>query len=311
VSPERNPKSKSLLQSTPPDQRLFGTVTSPFASFQLDKSQPSPIHAYTTHDSYMAALSPPLGGAHGISYFLNHKSLPSSPNGTDLDQALRSYNTPLSPDLTFPASQAEPPLAAVASDVEEIDAEPKSVLPAAKRKAARMTDVPGVHVIRPDVQQFGPAPIGTFKCNHPGCKARPFQTQYLLNSHQNVHSTSRPHMCPVGGCKRSEIGHGFKRKNEMIRHSLVHASPGYVCPFCPDREHRYPRPDNLQRHVRVHHQDKDRDDPLLRDVLSLRPEGEMRGRRKRTVPTNLNMPRMEPNMAKLAAETELDHELNL
>ena len=34
----------------------------------------------------------------------------------------------------------------------------------------------------------------------------------------------------------------------MIRHGLVHASPGYVCPFCPDREHKYPRPDNLQRY---------------------------------------------------------------
>jgi hypothetical protein len=33
----------------------------------------------------------------------------------------------------------------------------------------------------------------------------------------------------------------------MIRHGLVHSSPGYICPFCPDREHRYPRPDNLQR----------------------------------------------------------------
>jgi hypothetical protein len=33
----------------------------------------------------------------------------------------------------------------------------------------------------------------------------------------------------------------------MIRHGLVHESPGYVCPFCPDRDHRYPRPDNLQR----------------------------------------------------------------
>ena len=33
----------------------------------------------------------------------------------------------------------------------------------------------------------------------------------------------------------------------MIRHGLVHDSPGYVCPFCPDQQHKYPRPDNLQR----------------------------------------------------------------
>lgn len=86
-----------------------------------------------------------------------------------------------------------------------------------------------------------------FRCTFEGCTAPPFQTQYLLNSHANVHSQARPHYCPVKGCSRGEGGKGFKRKNEMIRHGLVHDSPGYVCPFCPDREHKYPRPDNLQR----------------------------------------------------------------
>ncbi|KAL7940904.1 hypothetical protein V8C42DRAFT_349130 [Trichoderma barbatum] len=89
--------------------------------------------------------------------------------------------------------------------------------------------------------------VGSYSCNVPGCTAPPFQTQYLLNSHANVHSSARPHYCPVQGCPRSEGGKGFKRKNEMIRHGLVHDSPGYVCPFCADREHKYPRPDNLQR----------------------------------------------------------------
>ncbi|RMZ72163.1 C2H2 finger domain transcription factor [Pyrenophora seminiperda CCB06] len=122
---------------------------------------------------------------------------------------------------------------------------------------------------------------GSFKCDYVGCTAAPFQTQYLLNSHTNVHSSNRPHYCPVKDCPRGEGGKGFKRKNEMIRHGLVHQSPGYVCPFCPDREHKYPRPDNLQRHVRVHHPDKDKDDPELRDVLAQRPEGGSRGRRRR------------------------------
>lgn len=90
--------------------------------------------------------------------------------------------------------------------------------------------------------------VGQFICTFQGCNAQPFQTQYLLNSHANVHSSARPHYCPVKGCPRSEGGKGFKRKNEMIRHGLVHDSPGYVCPFCPDREHKYPRPDNLQRY---------------------------------------------------------------
>lgn len=122
---------------------------------------------------------------------------------------------------------------------------------------------------------------GTYTCEYPGCTAQPFQTQYLLSSHQNVHSSARPHYCSVPNCPRSEGGKGFKRKNEMIRHGLVHESPGYVCPFCPDREHKYPRPDNLQRHVRVHHVDKDKDDAQLRDVLAQRPGGPNRGRRRR------------------------------
>ncbi|KAG2416912.1 hypothetical protein HFD88_008129 [Aspergillus terreus] len=125
------------------------------------------------------------------------------------------------------------------------------------------------------------APAGTYKCSHPGCNAAPFQTQYLLNSHAKVHSQDRPHFCPVEGCPRGFGGKGFKRKNEMIRHGLVHNSPGYVCPFCPDQQHKYPRPDNLQRHVRVHHVDKSKDDPLLRQVLAQRPEGSTRGRRRR------------------------------
>jgi hypothetical protein len=90
---------------------------------------------------------------------------------------------------------------------------------------------------------------GAFRCQYAGCLAAPFSTQYLLNSHANVHSSNRPHYCNVKDCPRSEGGKGFKRKNEMIRHGLVHQSPGYVCPFCPDRDHKYPRPDNLQRWV--------------------------------------------------------------
>uniref|UniRef100_A0A0B7KIL1 C2H2-type domain-containing protein n=1 Tax=Bionectria ochroleuca TaxID=29856 RepID=A0A0B7KIL1_BIOOC len=128
------------------------------------------------------------------------------------------------------------------------------------------------------------APTSTYVCTFAGCKAPPFQTQYLLNSHANVHSSARPHYCPVQGCPRSEGGKGFKRKNEMIRHGLVHDSPGYVCPFCPDRDHRYPRPDNLQRHVRVHHSDKNKDDPQLRNVLAQRADGPNRGRRRRGMP---------------------------
>ncbi len=58
---------------------------------------------------------------------------------------------------------------------------------------------------------------GNYKCTYPGCTAASFQTQYLLNSHMNVHSNTRTHFCPVKGCTRGPGGQGFKRKNEMIR----------------------------------------------------------------------------------------------
>ena len=88
-----------------------------------------------------------------------------------------------------------------------------------------------------------------FSCTYPGCTAQPFQTQYLLNSHFNMHSSSRPFYCSVKGCSRSEDGKGFEKRKEMIRHELVHQSPRYICPFCPDRENKFRRADNLQRLV--------------------------------------------------------------
>jgi hypothetical protein len=115
-------------------------------------------------------------------------------------------------------------------------------------------------------QLYTPHILGSYKCDYPGCTAAPFQTQYLLkyitpsksvtltnerSSHTNVHSSNRPHYCPVADCPRGEGGKGFKRKNEMIRHGLVHQSPGYVCPFCTNREHKYPRPDILKRYVKM------------------------------------------------------------
>jgi hypothetical protein len=111
-----------------------------------------------------------------------------------------------------------------------------------------IAEMPG-NVDRMSIDGITNPQLGSFHCTFPRCSAPPFQTQYLLNSHANVHSSSRPHYCPVSGCARSEGGKGFKRKNEMIRHGLVHESPGYICPYCIDREHRYPRPDNLQRYV--------------------------------------------------------------
>ncbi|GIJ84676.1 hypothetical protein Asppvi_003525 [Aspergillus pseudoviridinutans] len=191
--------------------------------------------------------------------------------------------------VSSPASQQQPQWRHTRSDITYLTTPHYEPSPSAVKSPATSYPTPTDQTptgerppFNPCPPPTAPVPPGTFKCRHPGCTAPPFQTQYLLNSHANVHSQDRPHFCPVEGCARGVGGKGFKRKNEMIRHGLVHNSPGYVCPFCPDQQHKYPRPDNLQRHVRVHHVDKNKDDPELRRVLSQRPEGSTRGRRRRT-----------------------------
>ncbi|KEF50860.1 uncharacterized protein A1O9_13089, partial [Exophiala aquamarina CBS 119918] len=108
-------------------------------------------------------------------------------------------------------------------------------------------------------------PTGTFRCACDGCNAIPCPTQ-----------------CMLSRCSRGVGGQGFKRRNELIRHGLVHNSPGYICPFCANHQYKYPRPDNLLRHVRAHHKDRDQNDPALRDVLN-----QTTGRPRRRRPTRI------------------------
>lgn len=73
----------------------------------------------------------------------------------------------------------------------------------------------------------------------------PLASDYDLE--EELPSSNRPYYCPVSGYYRIEGGKGIKRKTEMIRHGWQHESVGYVCPYCVDHQHNYPRPDNLQR----------------------------------------------------------------
>lgn len=251
------------------------------------------------------ALSPssfsqsPPGIPHGMARLpsISHASPPISPNEMFPRSPLQPIMPP-SPFYPYPPN-GQPHRPSVDYNSGSTPSDHSVSTPATSTSVADRMSIEGMAF-------SNPADHGQYICNFDGCKAPPFQTQYLLNSHANVHSQARPHYCPVKGCPRSEGGKGFKRKNEMIRHGLVHESPGYVCPFCPDREHKYPRPDNLQRcvgadsirsptppqekvqlelslyrHVRVHHPDRDKDDGALRDVLSQRPDGPSRGRRRR------------------------------
>jgi hypothetical protein len=171
-----------------------------------------------------------------------HRELPSPGRGPMSAASPYFYNNnPRRPSIP---SEGQPYPAATSADYSSSATE----TPSTDQSGSTPAGIPA-GIDRMSIDEITNPQMGGFQCTYPGCSAQPFQTQYLLNSHANVHSSNRPHYCPVKGCPRGEGGKGFKRKNEMIRHGLVHESPGYVCPYCVDREHKYPRPDNLQRRV--------------------------------------------------------------
>jgi hypothetical protein len=137
------------------------------------------------------------------------------------DLALRAFNTvQLNAEgaLTTPTGQAEPL-------PKEVNAVPNEALPNRKRHPLPNSCSP----LSGDSR--GPEGI---QCPYPGCTAPPFKNKNFLSSHKYVHTTNRPHYCPVKGCPRGKGGKGFKRGTEMTRHKLTHESPGYVCPYCVD-----------------------------------------------------------------------------
>ena len=51
--------------------------------------------------------------------------------------------------------------------------------------------------------------------------------------------------------------------------------------YYPERLYKAQSLTMAGRHVKTHHTDKKKDDPVLKDVLAQRPEGGFRGRRRR------------------------------
>lgn len=185
--------------------------------------------------------SPPLGPPHLLPLSASHGSPPISPPD--------SYQKSLPSPQSLPGSS--PYYTGTRPHLITPEYGPTPTGPEAKNNELGRAPLTLVERVYPNGGFGNNAQPALYPCEFQGCKAPPFQTQYLLNSHANVHSQARPHYCPVRGCSRSEGGKGFKRKNEMIRHGLVHESPGYICPFCPEKDHRYPRPDNLQRYAPI------------------------------------------------------------
>ncbi|KAF4626082.1 hypothetical protein G7Y89_g12082 [Cudoniella acicularis] len=195
-----------------------GPITLPSISDQLGDLSHIPEPVAQGESPY--AQSPPGPGRPPPRFSaVGHGSPPKSPNDTfrrELPSPGRSaffnYSAPRRP------SQSEGIQYSSAGDYSSSNTETPSTDQSGATPAIDRMSIDGI--TNPQ--------IGGFQCTYPGCTAQPFQTQYLLNSHANVHSSNRPHYCSVKGCPRSEGGKGFKRKNEMIRHGLVHDSPGYV-----------------------------------------------------------------------------------
>lgn len=247
------PNSMGNSEGTPRPQIQHLSAQGRQAFMGLNDAQQPYYHHHQPH-------YPPISKDAAASQHSVYPAQPANPDSanlfaaytphTSLPAALAGRRESGSSEYPYHSDPTGPPT------VESIQSSGPDELPAA---------VPSPRIQQP--RQSGSLTGGGFKCEYEGCKAPAFQTQYLLkyihiliylfpvlavadftSSHANVHSSARPHYCPVKGCARAEGGKGFKRKNEMIRHGLVHDSPGYVCPFCPDREHKYPRPDNLQRY---------------------------------------------------------------
>lgn len=237
-----------------------GSFTSPTGSF--GHGELPPIQNASPRSESNAVISLPSlkdqFGPEALSPPSFSQSPPGIPHGMPRLPSISHASPPISPNEMFPRSPLQPIMPpspyypyqpngmshrpSVDYNSGSTPSDHSGSTPATSASVADRMSIEGL-------AYSNPAEHGQYICTFDGCKAPPFQTQYLLNSHANVHSQARPHYCPVKGCPRSEGGKGFKRKNEMIRHGLVHESPGYVCPFCPDREHKYPRPDNLQRCV--------------------------------------------------------------
>lgn len=122
-----------------------------------------------------------------------HRELPSPGRGSAA--APSPYYYPSNPRRPSLASDGPPYSGATPSDYTSSNTE----TPNTDQSGSTPASIPSGIDIRMSIDGITNPQIGGFQCSYPGCTAQPFQTQYLLNSHANVHSSNRPHYCPVKG----------------------------------------------------------------------------------------------------------------
>ncbi|KAH0556659.1 hypothetical protein GP486_005539 [Trichoglossum hirsutum] len=143
----------------PPTSQYSQAQTSPVSSY----SETSPQEPFP-HGRELPSLSPPPGPGVAVShpYWFNRRPSQASENGppyAPVPQAESSYPPPPTTDGSTPASVGSTPRDHRMSIDDTPRPTPTASLPP---------------------QQTGPPPVGVFRCEHAGCTAAPFQTQYLL-----------------------------------------------------------------------------------------------------------------------------------
>ena len=214
MSPPRSsvagsPEPKQTLPSLSTLTTALSDTGTPFSAHSPSFTRPSPGQMSQYGPSPHSGMSPPSLSSAPSLWRTSTRESTSTPSDYAIVSANGSSSTPAS-SIFYPSPATSYPTPTVTSPEHQvrIDGSIEQVL--SPEPEGQEMDGEGE-----------PFSSSSYKCNWDGCTAAPFQTQYLLNSHMNVHSEQRPHFCPVKNCARGPGGQGFKRKNEMIRYVLT------------------------------------------------------------------------------------------
>ncbi|KAI9806018.1 MAG: hypothetical protein M1833_004425 [Piccolia ochrophora] len=176
------------VSSNSPSGHYPASQSSPASSYSEVSPQDAVLHSLT-----LPSLSPPVGttGSNGSVYYRARRTSQLSEQGPPLAEGSRFGSRDYETQSNDGHHGAESPSPGVGG--------------ARTGPQGELDDVGTTDASVPHQKQR--LTNNGFRCSHPGCSALPFQTQYLLNSHANVHSQIRPHYCPVPGCTAWSTNH--------------------------------------------------------------------------------------------------------